>query len=345
MRGAYHFGRPDLGNSPEAEAEWFYSVVNGSGIEPGDLLALDLEMGTGSLAWYAARFEAKLRALCGFNPMFYASPNFMATRGINFGNIGGSYGLWEADWQATMPAPAAGWPVLAIWQYGSGGTLAGINGRVDGDIFNGDRATLLKYGKPGVAADKGGSVTPPVTPPAPVYEALTDKGWPIASGPDEAAIEANAVTWQHANLTAGATITKDGQPFKTLAPIPRDPGADPDTIEDRGHAATEGSAHGGNQGYMVNDPTGPTPTPVVVPIPDVPEPPVVAEQGVTTSEWKLALGFLAQLATAGTAAGIAKLGYHVDSATLGILVQLEFIGGLAVASYVISRGVRKLGAK
>lgn len=217
VRGAYHFGRPDLGNSPEAEAAWFWSVVGGS-IEPGDLIALDLESGSGNLAGWTARFLAALKAHAGFNPLLYASPNFLATRGINFRNVGGDYGLWEADWVATEPAPAAGWPVLAIWQYGSGGTLAGIAGRVDGDVFNGDRATLLKYGKPGLAGAATGNVTPP--PPAPIYRALTDGGKEIASGPDEAAIEASAVAWQRADLTHGATITKDGKPYKTLPPLP-----------------------------------------------------------------------------------------------------------------------------
>ena len=146
-RGAYHFGRPDLGNTAQAEAEWFYSII-GSSLQPGDLVALDLEEKASALAQWAAQFEAELRALCGFNPFFYASPGFMSANGITFANIKGSYGLWEADWTSAMPPPAAGWPVLAIWQDGSAGTLAGINGKVDGDIFNGDLATLLKYGKP-----------------------------------------------------------------------------------------------------------------------------------------------------------------------------------------------------
>ena len=166
VRGAYHFGRPDLGNSPEAEADWFWSIV-GPVLEPGDLIALDLESGSGDLHAWAARFLARLKAHAGFNPLLYASPSFLASRNITFRNVGGDYGLWEADWTANEPAPAAGWPVLAIWQYGSGGTLAGIAGRVDGDVFNGDRNTLLKYGKPGLAGAAPGSVTPPAPQPAP----------------------------------------------------------------------------------------------------------------------------------------------------------------------------------
>ena len=54
-RGAYHFARPDLGNTPENEAAWFLSVVNVATLQPGDLLAVDFEMGAGDLSSWAAR--------------------------------------------------------------------------------------------------------------------------------------------------------------------------------------------------------------------------------------------------------------------------------------------------
>src|SRR5262245_35291557 len=49
--GAYHFARPDLGNSPEAEADWFWQRVKAHVPDPrGWLLALDLEVGLGDLS-------------------------------------------------------------------------------------------------------------------------------------------------------------------------------------------------------------------------------------------------------------------------------------------------------
>ena len=46
--GGYHFARPDLGNQPEAEAEWFWNrVIARCGTAKGLLLALDLEAGCG----------------------------------------------------------------------------------------------------------------------------------------------------------------------------------------------------------------------------------------------------------------------------------------------------------
>ena len=160
--GFYHFLRPDLGNVPEAEAEWFWSRVKVV-IQPGDLIACDAEMGSGNLASYAHRFMAHLAALAGFNPLFYASPSFMAAHGITFASLGGNFGLWEAFWTSAMPGPASGWPVLAMWQNSDNGYYRGIAGRVDTDVFNGDRATLLKYGKPGLY----GPVVKPLPTPAP----------------------------------------------------------------------------------------------------------------------------------------------------------------------------------
>lgn len=166
VRGAYHFLRPDLRNSPEAEAEWFFSVVRGD-LQPGDLLACDCESGAGNLAGYAHRFMAHLELLCGFPPLFYASPSFLAAHGITYANLGKEFGLWEAFWTSRMPGPAAGWPFIAMWQNTDAGTLAGIAGRVDEDVFQGDVATLRKYGKPGANSMGSGSVTPPAPRPTP----------------------------------------------------------------------------------------------------------------------------------------------------------------------------------
>jgi len=281
VRGAYHFGRPDLGNTPEHEADWFWSRV-GPVLQPGDLLALDLECGVGALAPWAARFLARLTAHAGFYPVLYASPVFLATHGITYKNIGAKYGQWLADWTPHNPGPQNGWPVLALWQFGAT-TLAGI-GKVDGDIFQGDRATLLKYGKPGAIAP----ATKPTSPPA------------------------------------NAPVLSDTTTLPASSPVGQDELPNP--------PATNGGSP------VVNDPTT---VPVIVP--DVPEPSAVAENGISTSEWKLAIAFLAQLAFTGTASVFTHLNMHVDAGTLNVIVQLEFIGGLAVVGYAISRGVRKFG--
>jgi hypothetical protein len=90
--------------------------------------------------------------------------------------------------------------------------------------------------------------------------------------------------------------------------------------------------------------------PVVVVPPVVPEPPPIAEAGVTTSEWKLAIGYLAQGAAVGTAFVVAHVsglfGQHwvIPPDLLQLVVDLEFAGGGLVAAYAISRGIRKAGS-
>ena len=89
---------------------------------------------------------------------------------------------------------------------------------------------------------------------------------------------------------------------------------------------------------MLNDPNTP------------PEPQPLLEYGVTTSEWRLVVIYLKQLAAAGTAAAIAyataRVGLHLDVSpqVLDVLVQLEVAGAVAVVGYAVSRGVRKSGA-
>jgi hypothetical protein len=82
---------------------------------------------------------------------------------------------------------------------------------------------------------------------------------------------------------------------------------------------------------------------------DIPEPPKVAEAGVTTSEWRALVIFARQLAGAGTATLVAyvslKLGVHlnVPPEVLSAFVTLEIGAAVAVAGYAISRGIRKFG--
>ena len=56
-RGVYHFARPDLGNSPEAEADWFVSQTRGY-MHDGVIPVLDWEP-SGSYktwSWWALRW-------------------------------------------------------------------------------------------------------------------------------------------------------------------------------------------------------------------------------------------------------------------------------------------------
>ena len=78
------------------------------------------------------------------------------------------------------------------------------------------------------------------------------------------------------------------------------------------------------------------------PVP-IPEPDPLIEAGVTTSEWKALLGYAAQALLVGTGTVAAKLGWHLSSDTMNMIVNLELGLAAATVSYVISRGIRKAG--
>lgn len=147
-RGYYHFARPDLGNSPESEADWFLKTVGP--LQKGEILALDAEnapnksysnWATWSYA-FLKRIESKLG---GYKPMIYIN--------LNFNNIydwsavaSNNNGLWLALWDNKPDyRPKTDWPLIAMKQYGPI-KVDGISGDVDGNNFFGDVETFKKYG-------------------------------------------------------------------------------------------------------------------------------------------------------------------------------------------------------
>lgn len=143
--GAYHFARPDRGaNDAIIEADHFVDVAAPA---PGDLLpVLDLEV-TGGLsteeitAWTLAWLgEVTLRT--GVKPIVYTSPNGWVNRTADTTAIAdaGYTVLWVAHWNVETPrVPANDWQGYGwtFWQYSNCGAVAGIQGCVDLDWFNG----------------------------------------------------------------------------------------------------------------------------------------------------------------------------------------------------------------
>jgi GH25 family lysozyme M1 (1,4-beta-N-acetylmuramidase) len=144
--GAYAFAQPAVATSiAVTEADWF---VTNARLVKGDLPpVLDLEITNGLTvaqlhAWVQAYVD-EIFAKTGYRTMIYVSPSFWST------NLGDSAWLaqngypllWIAHWtSAAQPTvPASNWNGYGwtFWQYTSGGTVAGISGRVDIDRFVG----------------------------------------------------------------------------------------------------------------------------------------------------------------------------------------------------------------
>ena len=140
--GYYHFARPDLGNTPEAEADWFLATCKP---QAGEVLCLDYEPPSNPsdvVAW-CKTFLERVFYKTGTRPLIYL--NQAQVKGFNWKPvIDGGYGLWLAAYTATLPATP--WPFVAIQQNSNAGTVAGISARVDTNLFFGDAVAWKKYG-------------------------------------------------------------------------------------------------------------------------------------------------------------------------------------------------------
>ena len=151
--GAYHFARPNLGNTGAEEAEYFLSQV-GDYLESGYLRpVLDLEVGSSlgraALSAWVLDWYWTVKNRTGVEPLIYTNLNYVNNY---FTNDVTEFDLWIAYWNCdpspTFNIPPTGrWGDWALWQYcvGDAGTVPGISTRIDMNIFNGEKAGLGEY--------------------------------------------------------------------------------------------------------------------------------------------------------------------------------------------------------
>ena len=152
LAGAYHFARPDLGNSASDEATWFVNVA-GNYIKPGYLRpVLDVEKGGGSLSntalsnWITTWMDT-VKSKTGVEPIIYTNRNY-ATNYLDTALT--KYDLWIAEY--FIPCDSTKTPYTGIWsgtwdfwQWCDKGNVPGITGDVDVNLFNGDQTQLSKF--------------------------------------------------------------------------------------------------------------------------------------------------------------------------------------------------------
>ena len=149
--GVYHFARPDLGNSPEAEADWF--VKETLGYHKEAMLILDWESGNLQDTVWARKWLDRVYSKTGVRPVIYMSASVM--RSANWGDVvAGDYGLWVANYGTNDGTaqesvfdryPLKYWDFYALWQYTSKGRLNGYSGNLDLNYFSGDGNAWDKY--------------------------------------------------------------------------------------------------------------------------------------------------------------------------------------------------------
>lgn len=163
LLGFYHFARPEIGNSPEKEADWFLQAIGD--FREGELLALDFEVNwTGDVVNWCKKFLDRLSSrLDNYKPLIYMDQSRASS--YNWKPLVDSgYGLWIAAYTYDPNKnnfQKGAWPFAAIQQWTSSQQVPGISGNTDGNVFFGDLLTLKKY------AYKKTAVTPPPIPPTP----------------------------------------------------------------------------------------------------------------------------------------------------------------------------------
>lgn len=146
--GYYHFARPDLGNAPEVEADFFLKVVGNP--VAGEMYVLDYEPKSfsGDAVGWCKRFLDRVYDKIKVRPLIYL--NQSQTKGFNWQPvIDGGYGLWIAAYTYDPNNNAAEigkWPFAAMQQWTNKQSVPGIPVVADGNVFFGDVETFKKYG-------------------------------------------------------------------------------------------------------------------------------------------------------------------------------------------------------
>lgn len=161
--GIYHYAG---GGNPESEADYF--INNSANYIRKAVLVLDWESNQnaswGNTDW-ATRFVNRVKARTGVIPMVYvqASAVWQVQGARNAGA-----GLWVAQYASMSPTGYQSNPWKygayseAMRQYTSNGVLPGYSGRLDLNIFAGDRTAWRKYANP-----SGSTATVPTPAPTP----------------------------------------------------------------------------------------------------------------------------------------------------------------------------------
>jgi GH25 family lysozyme M1 (1,4-beta-N-acetylmuramidase) len=153
IRGAYHFALPDR-SSGAFQADF---LANNGGAWSADNrtlpAALDLEGNpygpfcygrtqSGMRSWIQS-FLDRYRARTSRHAVIYTTTSWWQTCTGNWSGPWQTSPLWIARW-ASSPGPLpAGAPFWTFWQYTSTGSVPGIAGNVDRNVFNGDRTRLI----------------------------------------------------------------------------------------------------------------------------------------------------------------------------------------------------------
>lgn len=160
LRGAYHFGRPDVSGGA-AQAQFF--VSNGGGWSPDGITmppVLDIEDNPyaglnrcygktpAQMATWVRDFTQTVYRLTNKQAMIYTSYYFWRDCLGNTSEFSQTNPLWLASYYTNAPAVPGGWPTYTVWQYANAYADASqtVKATFPGDqnVFNGSSDLLRK---------------------------------------------------------------------------------------------------------------------------------------------------------------------------------------------------------
>ncbi|RCV52351.1 lysozyme, partial [Marinitenerispora sediminis] len=154
IRGAYHFAEPNR-SSGASQADYF-ARNGGAWSADGRTLpgALDMEdtagqphcygMSPAQIVAWTRDFSNTYRARTGRDVVIYTSRGWWNDCAGGSSAFAATNPLWVASWTtAASPTMPAGFGVYTFWQYTDSGSVPGIGGGVDRNVFNGSEARLL----------------------------------------------------------------------------------------------------------------------------------------------------------------------------------------------------------
>lgn len=151
----YHFGRPEFGNAPQAEARYFQSVAGP--IRQADRVILDIETGSHTAQWALAFMQE----LATFYPNQVGVYSYASYVTDNLQNPAlAQYPLWFALYNPNQPATPAPWKQLVAWQFSDAFQVPGI-GICDCSVLLEELSMTIDITTPGVSTffkqDSGGA--------------------------------------------------------------------------------------------------------------------------------------------------------------------------------------------
>jgi lysozyme len=145
LRGAYQYFRPDENAVTQADL-----LIEAIRRDPGELPpVIDVETTGGRSPSQIRRaveaWIARVRDKLGVEPIIYTGPDFWKTHAGNADLT--SQPLWVAHYTTGCPTVPAPWKTWTFWQYTERGSVPGITGHVDLDVFAGDFKQLEDFAR------------------------------------------------------------------------------------------------------------------------------------------------------------------------------------------------------